>query len=371
MELEHSTSKENQNGDLGAISHIDDLYDDELCNHNLADTNPHDDTPQGTEVQNMWSTDSDLTNIDRVESRVTQELLVEIQRNWRIEEIADMIAEKTWLKGMRGKTPVWELDTLRAFLDLSRLTKGKEHQTKADLEKIYDHRYHGRYGFKKAVGTTWDQKQMFIRQDIKTIIERIKKTPAEQIELDNEASEGKETEPPMRKDTGSTAQRVESRSRKRTCNEADTDHILAASNTIFATKAVGKKAQLNAPNLPLPPVQLDIDIPTDSSALKTRLHQHWNLSKADCTDAIPVDLRPSQASPSWNGKIQKWGNEPGFVLKEIYKLSYITQGRHADVVAKLREIVATKERRATGIRIADLDRAYKWFAGGEMIEDED
>jgi hypothetical protein len=33
--------------------------------------------------------------------------------------------------------------------------------------------------------------------------------------------------------------------------------------------------------------------------------------------------------------------------------------------------VATKERRATGIRIADLDRAYKWFAGGEMIEDED
>jgi hypothetical protein len=117
---------------------------------------------------------SDLTDVTILETQLVSDDLATILRNWRIAKLSDMLQStpKQWLKGTNG-APDFEPDTVRAFAVLSELTRGKRHQVQRDLARIYGHRYHSQWGFKKGVGRTWLIKQENIRQDVRTLIARI------------------------------------------------------------------------------------------------------------------------------------------------------------------------------------------------------
>jgi hypothetical protein len=111
-------------------------------------------------------------------------ILAVIRQNWNITEMVDMIAPKTWTKGLGAIDVTWELETLQAFRDLSLVSKGKEADVKEKLRKRWDDRSHNHNGFKQAVGNTWHIKQRNLREDLKWLREKFQREAATEIEED-------------------------------------------------------------------------------------------------------------------------------------------------------------------------------------------
>jgi hypothetical protein len=98
-------------------------------------------------------------------------ILARIKQNWTITKMADMIAPKTWLKGV-GENVTWDDATLRAFYRLSQVSEARSDDVKEMLRKRWDDRSHNRKGFKKAVGDDWSKKQGNLRQDIEWLTKK-------------------------------------------------------------------------------------------------------------------------------------------------------------------------------------------------------
>jgi hypothetical protein len=111
-------------------------------------------------------------------------ILAVIRQNWNITEMVDMIAPKTWTKGLGAIDVTWELETLQAFRDLSLVSKGKEADVKEKLTKRWDDRSHNHNGFKQAVGNTWHIKQRNLREDLKWLREKFQREAATETEED-------------------------------------------------------------------------------------------------------------------------------------------------------------------------------------------
>jgi hypothetical protein len=73
-------------------------------------------------------------------SIVQRNILADLKANWGTDDMRDMIADKSWLKGIDTNTVTFELDTLAALRDLSEMSKGNEDFIKKELKKKWSDR---------------------------------------------------------------------------------------------------------------------------------------------------------------------------------------------------------------------------------------
>jgi hypothetical protein len=346
--------------------------------------NTNNEKPASTQTQNDESSDewSDLTSVYSLEKDLTETFLAEIQQNWTITKVEDMIAANTWLKRV-GKGDGWDYDTIEAFHRLSILTKGKATEIKTRLASMWGRREKNHGGFTKGIGKDWATKQRNMRQDIGELVKEAKERVSRGSEKGDELEEEEEGAV-GEKGTKKTPERNTRSTRRRAIvadvsspvldqdalyDQPENTHVVAPQTS---AEQVPDSDPLISPSQPIPrptspPAPLNhyhthTHAHSNPTLLKSQLQQSWSLSDPACTDALPTDLRPSLTHGFWHGPIEHWGCEHGCILQELCTLSRKTRGQHEEVIAWLRELVGNATGgRAQGIEIADLRVASEWF----------
>jgi hypothetical protein len=351
----------------------------------LHDTNNNEHTP---ETSGEWS---DLTSIDSLENDLTERFLDDIQKNWNITRIEDMIAANTWLKRV-GKGDSFEYDTIEAFHKLSILTKGKAPQIKTKLTTMWGRRDKNHGGFTKGIGKDWATKQRNMRTDVEELIKEARNWVEEGNENDDQQEEEEEEETTGEKNTKKKPERnIRSSTRRATAPdipsqvpdeatpnaqiEDNNDTPTSPTSDLQIPNSSPPNSALSPPRATLrltnpPPPLTHKRRQTNITLPKSHLQHSWSLSDPNCTDALPADLR---SHSSWQGPIEHWGTEHGHVLQELCKLAGTTRGRHAEVVEYLRELVGIARGgraggNARGLEMEELRVAGEWFRGAGVVD---
>jgi hypothetical protein len=325
-----------------------------------------------------------------------RQLLLDIQGDWpTISNPRAILTSDNWLKKSPGVIH-WETETLRAFKNLSSVTKGKEEDVKYRIHAKWARREKRRESHKR-IGQGWSAKEPNLRQDLVSIIWDLDEEDEFEVEMQRKrVEEAREHAANERKKVSTLLRNTRERSITLK-GGPEKESNGNAPNSRDLSEHVGSPTFITeTPNVDGLSITEDVADPqcsddeepfySDLPGIKMKLTDYWALPGNTCQDAIPANLRSS----NWGGKlpgaaipIEDWScvkkindkNQPyrdvkGVILKELCKLARTTKNRHDEVKTFWGESLRSRNRLERGVRITEIDKAYAHF-NGRPIEFED